>query len=122
MQKVTSIFRPRLSREAFYAYVDRLPTNIKVNWFRDGNFIVGEVNADGKHFFTQGKNADDFVEMVNDAVVTVLGIPNQYYDVVRRTRTYMPPSDELEKLNNVSIKKSAISFLKNTKALRLLVN
>ena len=110
MQKVTSFFRPRLSKAAFYAYVDRLPANIKVKWFRDGNFIVGEVNADGKHFFTQGKNADDFLEMVNDAVITVFDVPNQYYNVVRQVRTYTPPAEELEKLGNISIKNSAISF------------
>ncbi len=115
----SGLFNQPLSREAFEAYLGRLPDNIQVSWFRDGEFIIGNVMAGDNQFVTQGLDADDFVEMVNDAIITVFGIPKQYYDVIRQTHTYIPPQEQMEELRNVNVKKAIISFEKNKEVAQL---
>jgi len=111
----SGLFNQPLSQEAFEAYFNRLPENIEVSWFRDGKFIIGNIKAGESRFVTQGLDAEDFIDMVNDAVITVSGVPKQYYDVIRQTHTYMPPKEQVEQLRNVSIKKAIIFLEKNKK-------
>lgn len=103
-------FKPKLSEEALEAYYNRLPEKVEVNWSRSGNFIIGEVTADGKSFMTQGKDADDFIFMVNDAILAFNEIPEDYQPRVRSSFAYNPPADELNKLKNASIKNAILSF------------
>jgi len=120
MNLVKSLFfKPKLSREAFEAYFHRLPDNIEVKWFRDRNFIVGEVTAGENKFVTQGKDADDLIEMVNDAVITVNSIPKEYIEAIRQYKTYKPPLEEELKLRNPNIRGAVISVRKNEKILEL---
>jgi len=108
-----NIFPPKLSQEALVAYFNRLPDHLEVQWFRDGNFIVGTVVADDKKLMTQGVDGDDFINMVNDAIVSVNNIPEDYVDVIRSMQTYFPPAEERAKLFNNGIRHSSISFNKN---------
>lgn len=108
-----NIFPPKLSQEALAAYINRLPEHLEVQWFRDGNFIIGTIVADNKKFMTQGMDGDDFIEMVNDAIVSVNNIPEDYVDVIRSMKTYLPPAEERARLFNNGIRHSSISFNKN---------
>lgn len=99
-------FRPTLDHEAFYAYLNKLPEAIQVSWCRDGDFIVGDIVADGYKFMTQAKSAEEFIEMVNDSLLTVYEIPKEYFDALLRVRTFIPNPKEYEELNDASIKKS----------------
>lgn len=110
-------FRKPLSREAFEAYYDRLPSHIEVSWFRDDGYIIGNVVAGENQFMTQGKNASDFIEMVNDAVVAVNRIPKDYFDVVKEAHTYNPPVEQIKLLEDNSVKKAIISLVKNREVL-----
>jgi hypothetical protein len=114
-----NIFPTKLSQEALVAYINRLPDTLEVQWFRDGNFIVGTVVADDKKVMTQGMNGDDFIEMVNDAIITVNNIPEDYVDAIRSMKTYSPPAEERAKLFNNGIRHSSISFNKNKEVVQV---
>jgi hypothetical protein len=109
----------RLSKEAFIAYFNRMPDNISVNWLRDGDFIIGKVKSEDIEFMTQAKDANEFVEMVNDALITVYNIPRGYLEVVKQARAYSPTQAEWNDLNNVAIKKCSLGFKKDKKILTL---
>lgn len=113
------LFGKKLSSEAFEAYFHRIPESITVRWFRDGNFIIGVVKTKDKEFTTQGRNPDEFIEMVNDSILTVYGIPKDYIDVVRKFKTFIPPEQEMARLENQSISKSTFGSRKNQKVLQL---
>ncbi len=83
--------KPRLSREAIEAYLNRLPDVIQVDWVRNDDFIVGEVKAGEHTFMTQGKDAQDFIDMVNDGVVMINKIPKNYREII--LKTYIPSFD-----------------------------
>jgi len=112
------IFKPKLSREAFIAYYYKLPDSVSISWQRDGGFIVGSVKAGNHKFMTQGKNADDFIEMVNDSIIAVHDIPEDYIDVLRKNKTYLPSDEEWLKLNNGKVMKSRFSFIKEKRVLQ----
>ncbi len=107
--------RSKLSEEAFWAYYNRLPDKIQVAWFRSDNYIVGKVNVDGKEYFTQGNNANDFINMVNDLVITICEIPNDYVAIIKESRTYEPLLEERNKLEDNRINHSVIGFRKTQK-------
>jgi hypothetical protein len=115
----TFLFPPKIYREVFDAYYFRLPENIKVDWQRDGNFIIGKVIAGNNEFITQGKSADDFVEMVNDAIYTSFGIPLEYIDAIRNARPYYPPTEIRKQLEDLSIKGDTLSIKRNNNAMQL---
>ena len=101
-----------LSEEAFWAYYHRLPDSIQVRWFRDGDLIIGEVNDGKKKFFTQGKDADNFIIMVNDALITAYNIPQDYFEFVRKSKMFSPKPDERRRLENIKIKKATFGSKK----------
>lgn len=111
-------FKPKLSFEAFEAYFNRMPEEIYVRWKRDGKFIVGRVKAGEYEFITQGKDGDDFVDMVNDSIVTVYDIPEDYVDLIKAGRTYKPKKEEMEKLECKEVLHSDLFFTKNKKVLQ----
>ncbi len=102
----------KLSIEAFSAYYHRLPKRIQVSWFRDGKMIVGEVSDGKKRFMTQGRNADDFIFMVNDALMTIYDIPKEYCEVISRSIRFLPNHREREKLENLDVKRSKFGINK----------
>lgn len=107
-----------LSREAIKAYFQRLPDTIQVTWFRDSGYIVGKIKAGENEFVTQGKNAEDFIAMVNDAVMTVYDIPVEYDDLIKSIKTYSPHLRELAKLEDMGVTKAQLTFYKNKDVLK----
>ncbi len=99
----TLIKKEKINQEAFCAYLDRLPDNINVSWFRDGKYIVGKVIAGDKKFTTQGLSANDFIEMVNDSVFTVYDIPKEYFGIISVNKIYLPNKEQRAKLDNKNI-------------------
>lgn len=92
-------------------YRDKLPTSdVQVSWTRDGEFIVGKINAGGYTFYTQGRTAQEFVEMVNDATYAAYEVPVKYAKQLGGNYRLMPPESEFEKLNNAAIRKSTMRF------------
>lgn len=118
MNKIFKILgvKPRLSREVVEAYLDRLPDVIEVGWIRNDDFIVGKVKAGEHTFMTQGKNAQDFIDMVNDGVVMINRVPKDYRAII--LKTYIPPLEEVAKLENKDIKEAYISAQKNKEVLQ----
>lgn len=104
---------PEFTREAFEAYLHRLPDHIQVAWFRDGDFIVGKVSDGHNEFLTQAKSGAEFIEMVNDTIYTVYDIPRGYLEVVKQFRAFKPPAEELSRLDDGSISRSELSLQKN---------
>lgn len=112
--KIFRFFRkPELCQEAFDAYFDRLPDSLQVSWFKDGKYIIGEVEADGEKFMTQAVSAKEFVEMVNDALFVTYKIPEKYFDVLLASKKFMPTKDQFEAMDNIAITKSNIEFKKS---------
>src|SRR3989344_7851243 len=112
---LASFKKPSLTQEQFFAYFHKLPDGISVDWKRDGKFIIGKVQAGDFEFMTQGKTAEQFVDMVNDAVLTVFDIPRDYVDILREVKSYNPPEDAWRSLCDQSVKKSYIAIKKDTK-------
>ena len=104
--------KPRLESEAFEAYFNKLPDNLEVSWFRDGNFIIGNIRSDGYEFMTQGKSAQEFIDMVNNAVFSVYEIPEEYSELILKNKKYIPHQEEFAKLNNAAVKKSVFQSQK----------
>lgn len=102
---------PQLSPEAYSAYINKLPDSIQVQWKRDGVFIIGNIITDDFAFLTQGKGADDFIDMVNDAVMTIYDIPDDYLKVVKKARSFTPKPEELSQLKNGEILKATIGLI-----------
>ena len=111
--------KPKLEYEALLAYFNRLPDGIEVSWFRDGKFIVGNVEAGNYKFVTQGINADNFIEMVNESVLAVYDVPERYFDAVKNMRTYSPPLESMAALKNQNIQEAVISANKNRGVLEI---
>jgi len=111
-------FKEKIYPEAYFAYFNRLPNEIQVSWFRDDGMIMGKVNAGGKEFMTQGVNADDFIKMVNQSIVTAFNIPEDYYDIVNRTKTYFPKPSEKKLLDDRSVMNDSFGLVKNEQAFR----
>ena len=118
-QYIKSFFVPRLSPEAFEAYFNKLPDAISVNWFRDGRYIIGRIRAEDKQFMTQGRNPDEFINMVNDAVVAAYEIPENYANIVKKTHTFKPKVSEMKRLYNHEINKDSFGSTKSRDVLRL---
>lgn len=114
IKKIKEAFqiKPHIEKEALDAYLNRLPRNIQISWFRDGNYIVGDVDAGEHEFKTQGDSVDNFIDMVNDSIYTVYDIPQEYLHIVSSYKTYKPSPDGLADLNNTGIKRSKINLVK----------
>ena len=107
--KFIKLFRPRLSQEQLDCYFNRLPDSIQVKWERDDKFIVGWVKEDGNEYMTQGMNAKDFIEMVNDVVYTMHDIPEEYRLAMK---SYSPNERAMRALKDNSIKSASIQVEK----------
>ena len=113
-----SLKRTTFVPEAFFAYYNRLPERVEVNWERDGEYFIGRVKAGEYEFMTQGKGVKDFIDMVNDAVCTVYDIPVEYDAIIQKARTYMPDDETLELLWKGEPAGKSYSFMKSREVLR----
>ncbi|MFA6304367.1 MAG: hypothetical protein WCV73_02330 [Patescibacteria group bacterium] len=112
MLRLANLFRPKLQDEAMDAYFHRLPNGIQVEWFRDGNFIIGNIFAEGNKYMTQAVSANEFIEMVNDTLLAVYDIPKNYQNELLKYKKFKPSIQEFNDLNNAAIKKSSLKFEK----------
>lgn len=109
------IAKPEIFPEAFFAYFHKLPNNIQVEWFRDGNYIIGNVTAGDRKFVTQGMDAEDFIKMVNESVVLAFDIPQDYINLILKNKLFLPPIEEKKKLGDLSVKRSSFGFVNSKK-------
>jgi len=114
MLKLANLFRPKskLEYEAMIAYFHRLPNTIEVNWFRDGNFIIGDIFAEGNKYMTQAISASEFIDMVNYTLLAVYNIPVAYQKELLKYKKFRPSIEQFDRLNNVAIQKSSLQFEK----------
>jgi hypothetical protein len=98
----SNLFEPKLEPEAFYAYIGRMPRSIEVSWEKDENYIVGKVSFDGFSFVTQAKNAEEFIDQVNEGVIISNNTPKSYISTLRKSKSYSPSPDVLAKLENAT--------------------
>lgn len=105
------VFKPKLTKEAMEAYWHRIPSKIKVDWIRDGKYIIGQINVDNHTFMTQAISATEFVDMVNDGLFAAYDIPKNYFDVLK-SRRLIPNEEQFKKLDDMAIKKSDLNFEK----------
>lgn len=112
-------FKPEIYPEAFFAYFHKLPQKIDVSWFRDEGMIVGKVQAGDKEFITQGKNVDDFIRMINESVITVFNIPQDYFEIISKTRSYLPLAEERKLLEDKSVARHSLGFVKNDQVFKV---
>jgi|SRR3989339_662306 hypothetical protein len=112
MIKLANLFRSKLQGEAMEAYFHRLPNGIQVEWFRDGDFIIGNIFADGNKYMTQALSATEFIEMVNDTLLAVYDIPKAYQKALLKYKKFRPSIQQFNDLNNAAIKKSSLQFEK----------
>lgn len=103
-------YQPKIYPEAFEAYYNRLPDSLQVNWFKDGKYIIGEIEAEGEKFMTQAVSAKEFVEMVNDALFVAYKIPEEYFDALLASKKFIPTKEQFEALDNIAVTKSKIEF------------
>lgn len=107
------IFPSDIYKEEAFAFADRLPNRIKVGWFRDGKFIIGEIIDGNNTYYTQAKSAKEFVEMVNDAIYSVYGVKQKYFKILGEDK-YHPTEAEFERLNNGRIPNAQMNLVKQT--------
>lgn len=113
------MFKPEIFPEAYFAYLHRLPNEIQVSWFRDDGLIVGKVNAGDKEFMTQGANADEFIGMINHSIVSAFNIPEDYFEIVTQTKTYVPSPGERKLLEDRSVMSHQLGLVKNERSFKL---
>lgn len=116
---IKKLFSQPLSEEALVCYFQKLPESIEVKWFRDGNYIIGEVSDGNKSFTTQGKESDDFIEIVNDGLLGVYDIPVEYYEALKKVRAFSPDKKEYERLASRKVCKSKFGSKKFKAELQL---
>jgi hypothetical protein len=100
--------RSALVQEQILAYRHKLPSKVAVSWERRNDLIIGEIVLDEKGddvIYTQAKNANEFVKMVNDAVYVAYDLKPEYikYFHTKKECYKMPPQKEWEKLRNSEI-------------------
>ena len=108
----------KLSYEQKVAFFHRLPKSVKVGWKKEGGLIVGWVNTGDKQFVTQGRDAFEFIRMVNESVYTVYDIPYAYMEDIKNLRAYNPPEEEEKKLFDGNILFSSFALEKNKNLLQ----
>lgn len=106
------IFHPEIIQEVATSYNHKLPTHVEVSWFRDGDFIIGNINIEGNVVMTQAKSAEEFVEMVNETIYAVCEVPTSYA-LHGNLRKLVPPDSEYQKLTNNLVKSSTMGLETN---------
>lgn len=107
----SKVISPEIIPEVLVAYYQKLPSNIQVSWWRDGEYIVGNVVAGDISFPTQGTNVGDFIRMINEGLLISLNIPSEYIEVILSNGLFSPSLEELAKLSDDEVKKSNFGLL-----------
>jgi len=109
-------YTKKVEPEVMRAYLNKLPFYIKVNWKREADgYIVGDIATEDYTFSTQGKNGDDFIEMVNDAVFTMYDVKKDHIDLLKKFYYIKPRNEEeMEKLKAKKIHSSMFEYAQVT--------
>ena len=98
-------------QEVVMANFNKLPDKIEITWFRDGEYIIGNIKTEDNTYVTQAVSADEFVEMVNDTLIAAYEIPQNRINIIRSIKKFVPTKEQFAELNNVAIKKSESSLI-----------
>ena len=98
-------------REVIVANFNKLPDKIEITWFRDGEYIIGNIKTEDNTYITQAVSADEFVEMVNDTLLAAYEIPQNCINIIRNIKKFVPTKEQFAELNNIAIKKSESSLI-----------
>lgn len=116
-----NIFKKKLEPEAYFAYLNRLPNNIKVGWKRSNNGIVGIVKIDKFSFGVQAKNADEFVNAVNEGLLVAYDTPEEYLTVLLENKKFIPAQEDWDRLKEGEPNSSDLVFRQDKKVDKLIV-
>lgn len=98
-------------QEVVMANFNKLPDKIEITWFRDGEYIIGNIKTEDNTYMTQAVSADEFVEMVNDTLLAAYEIPQNCINIIRNMKKFVPTKEQFAELNNIAIKKSESSLV-----------
>ena len=104
-------FFDRPCQEVVMANFNKLPDKIEITWFRDGEYIIGNIKTEDNTYMTQAVSADEFVEMVNDTLLAAYEIPHNCINIIRNIKKFVPTKEQFAELNNIAIKKSESSLI-----------
>lgn len=104
-------FFDRPCQEVIMANFNKLPDKIEITWFRDGQYIIGNIKTEDNTYMTQAVSADEFVEMVNDTLLAAYEIPQNCINIIRNIKKFVPTKEQFAELNNIAIKKSESSLI-----------
>ncbi len=104
-------FFDRPCQEVVTANFNKLPDKIEITWFRDGEYIIGNIKTEDNTYMTQAVSADEFVEMVNDTLLAAYEIPQNCINIIRNIKKFVPTKEQFAELNNIAIKKSESSLI-----------
>ena len=104
-------FFDRPCQEVVMANFNKLPDKIEITWFRDGEYIIGNIKTEDNTYMTQAVSADEFVEMVNDTLLAAYEIPQNCINIIRNIKKFVPTKEQFAELNNIAIKKSESSLI-----------
>lgn len=104
-------FFARPCQEVVMANFNKLPDKIEITWFRDGEYIIGNIKTEDNTYMTQAVSADEFVEMVNDTLLAAYEIPQNCINIIRNIKKFVPTKEQFAELHNIAIKKSESSLI-----------
>ncbi len=96
--------------EVLLHHKSNLPNTIHVSWERDGEFIVGKIEAHNETLIAQGRSANDFIESVNDTLYAAYHVPMKYAERFGGDYRLTPPAKAFAALNDAAIQKSSLSL------------
>lgn len=97
--------------EVLLHHKQRLPNaDVQVEWWREGELIVGEVKTHDTSFVAQGRSAKEFVACVNDALYAVYEVPLKYAEQLGGDYRLTPPKEAFDALNDKAVQKSNLAF------------
>lgn len=105
--------------EEYEAFFNKLPEKVAVDWNKDGKWIVGKIFIQDENdiLYTQAKDPDEFLDMVNDAVYMHFEIKDKYkLALSQSSRQYRPSVKEWIELNDGSIRTQHLSLEKQVKS------
>jgi len=109
------LLRPKIEPEAYFAYLHRLPDSVNVGWQRKEGYILGTVKISGFTFCVQGKDAREFVKLVNEGVLVAFDTPKEYLPLLLDNPRFVLPKEDWDRLLG-SKKSSATTFIQDKKA------
>ena len=111
--------KPEIYPEAYFAYLNKLPNEIQVKWFRDEGKIIGKVIAGNKEFMTKGTTVDEFIISINQSMIAAFNIPEDYVDIVSQTKTYTLKPSERKLLEDKNTAEHSFGLVKQEQSFQL---